>query len=49
MISCLSHMNKQALKEHVIPAYETLIQGLNALKGRGTNENGLRHYPNGRA
>ena len=41
--------HKQALKEHVIPAYETLIQGLNALKGRGTNENGLRHYPNGRA
>ena len=46
--ACLDS-HQQIIRTHVIPAYETLIQGLEALKGSGENENGLRHYPNGRA
>lgn len=46
--SCLA-AHERAMAEHVIPAYEALIQGLEALKGMGKNENGLRHYPSGRA
>lgn len=46
--SCLA-AHSRVLKEHVIPAYEALIQGLETLKGQGRNENGLRFYPNGRA
>lgn len=45
---CLS-AHQKILEKHVFPAYETLSQGLEALKGAGQNENGLRHYPNGRA
>lgn len=45
--NCLA-VHQQAMKEHVIPAYESLIQGLEALKGRGRNHQGLRHYPDGR-
>ncbi len=41
--------HQQILEKHVFPAYEMLSQGLEALKGAGQNENGLRHYPNGRA
>lgn len=36
------------LKEHFIPAYESLCESLTALKGRGTNENGLCYYENGK-
>lgn len=39
--------NKKAVKNHVIPAYELLIDGLNDLKGTGTNEGGLCNYENG--
>lgn len=46
--NCLT-VHKQAMEQHVIPAYETLIQGLEALKGRGKNDMGLKHYANGRA
>ncbi|MCI9390011.1 MAG: DUF885 domain-containing protein [Lachnospiraceae bacterium] len=42
-------IHSQVMEEHVIPAYEMLIQGLEKLKGTGCNENGLRHYANGRA
>lgn len=45
----LQTAHRQILLKHVIPAYQTLIQGLESLKGRGKNENGLYHYPDGRA
>ncbi|WP_343210335.1 DUF885 domain-containing protein [Anaerolentibacter hominis] len=40
--------NKKAVKESVIPAYELLIDTLTELKGTGTNEEGLCHYPLGK-
>lgn len=43
---------KQNLKEvsgHVLPAYELLAEGLDALKGTCVNENGLCYLPEGRA
>lgn len=39
--------NQDAVLNHVIPAYENLIEGLTALKGTGTNEGGLANYENG--
>ena len=53
----LSEEEKQACLEtnraqvigHVLPAYECLIDGLEALKGSGTNPYGLCYYPDGRA
>ncbi len=45
--NCLA-VHERAMKDHVIPAYEMLIQGLEALKGQGQNEEGLSHYPEGR-
>jgi uncharacterized protein (DUF885 family) len=40
--------NEQAVLESVIPAYQTLIDGLNDLKGTGKNENGLYYFENGK-
>lgn len=40
--------HKNLLKKHVIPAYKSIISGLNALKGTGTNNGGLCGYPNGK-
>ncbi|MCR4671836.1 MAG: DUF885 domain-containing protein [Lachnospiraceae bacterium] len=40
--------NTAAVKESVIPAYETLIEGLKALRGTGTNEGGLSGFKDGR-
>lgn len=40
--------HQRIMEKRVFPAYETLAQGLEALKGMGRNENGLRHYPSGR-
>ncbi len=40
--------NDQAVKNSVIPAYQTLIDGMTALKGRGTNENGLYYFDHGK-
>ena len=37
----------QALLEHFIPAYETLIEGMSALKGRGINDGGLANFQSG--
>lgn len=48
-IRSLQEAHTQILKKHVLPAYESLAQGLEALKGSGQNENGLRHLPNGRS
>lgn len=45
----LQAADQKMIKEHVIPAYEMLIQGLEALRGSGQNENGLRYYENGRS
>ncbi len=39
--------NQEAVLNDVIPAYESLIEGLTALKGTGTNEGGLANYENG--
>lgn len=42
------NQQKEILEKHVIPAYEKLIIGLEALKGTGENENGLCYFPDGR-
>lgn len=41
--------NQKAVAEHVIGAYELLIEGLETLKGTGQNENGLCYFPYGKA
>ena len=33
--------NEQLLEESFVPAYQTLIDGMKALKGTGTNEGGM--------
>ena len=38
--------NKTLVFDYVIPAYELLIEQLEALKGTGTNNGGLCHFPN---
>lgn len=40
--------NNQAVKDYVIPAYQSLIDGITALKGSGTNENGLYYFDHGK-
>lgn len=40
--------NKSAVINKVIPAYRTLIDGLNALKGTGKNNGGLCGFKNGK-
>lgn len=40
--------NKKAVLESVIPAYETMIKGLEKLKGSGKNQEGLCHLPKGK-
>lgn len=42
-------MNQKLMEKSLLPAYETLAQGLLALKGSGTNDNGLFYLPEGRA
>lgn len=41
------NQNAEIIKNHVIPAYQLLIDGLTLLKGSGTNEEGLCRYPEG--
>lgn len=41
--------NETALEEHFVPAYQHLIDGLEAFKGTGKNEKGMCGYPNGKA
>lgn len=41
--------NLDLLYSNVIPAYQILINGLNSLKGTGTNDAGLCNYENGTA
>ena len=40
--------NAELLESDFVPAYQTLIDGLTALKGTGKNEKGQCGYPNGR-
>lgn len=40
--------NDQAVHDYVIPAYQSLIKGIEALKGSGTNENGLCYFDHGK-
>ena len=40
--------NDQAVHDCVIPAYQSLIKGIEALKGSGTNENGLCYFDHGK-
>lgn len=40
--------NDQAVHDYVIPAYQSLIKGMEALKGSGTNENGLCYFDHGK-
>ncbi|HEX3076305.1 MAG TPA: DUF885 domain-containing protein, partial [Lachnospiraceae bacterium] len=40
--------NKKAVLDYVIPAYQLLIDGLNGLKGTGTNEGGLCNFDKGK-
>lgn len=37
-----------AIREHFLPAYETLIAGMNALKGRGIQDGGLCNLKDGK-
>lgn len=40
--------NKEAVLDFVIPSYETMIKGLEKLKGAGKNQEGLCHLPKGK-
>ena len=40
--------NEQLLEESFVPAYQTLIDGMKALKGTGTNEGGMCGFPDGK-
>lgn len=42
-------VNKKAVQQKVIPAYELLIDTLNSLIGTGTNSAGLFYYPEGQS
>lgn len=42
-----SNENEVVLETYVIPAYEELVNGLENLRGTGTNEDGLCYYENG--
>lgn len=56
-MEALSDNTKKSLKEkhvtlianHVVPAYELLINGLTALKGTSTNSGGLANFENGKS
>ena len=45
--ACLA-LHTKLLETCVYPAYQSLIDGLTALKGTGTNDGGLAGYPDGR-
>lgn len=46
--SAYRQQNEALLKSDFIPAYQILIDGLNGLRGTGTNEKGLCEYPDGK-
>ena len=41
--------NQEIVTEHFIPTYQNLFDGLETLKGTGTNSDGICHFPNGKA
>lgn len=41
-------LHQEALQQHLIPGYRLLVNGLEALKGTGSNENGLCYLPGGK-
>lgn len=43
----LNALHKELILKQLIPAYETLINGLEALRGTGKNDQGLAHFSNG--
>lgn len=43
----LEDRHRQILTNQVIPAYQELITGLNALRGTGQSSRGLMHFPGG--
>lgn len=45
----LKKQNRDAVMNHVIPAYQLLIDGLTELKGKGSNTGGLCYLENGKA
>lgn len=40
--------NKKLVTEEIYPAYQNLITAIKSLKGKGTNEQGLRYFPYGK-
>lgn len=44
----LKAKHKKLVKNHVIPAYQLLINGLTALKGTGKNSGGLAYFEHGK-
>ena len=44
-----SSRHTAAIRDHFIPAYQTLISGLSNLKGRGINDGGLANLKHGKA
>lgn len=40
--------NREAVLDSLVPAYQTLIDGLSELKGSGTNQGGLCHFEKGK-
>lgn len=44
----LSSRHIQIIQEHFIPAYQLLIDGMTALRGRGLHEEGLASYKDGK-
>lgn len=42
-------MQEKLMEECVFPAYTRLLEGLSQLKGTGKNQNGLSHFPGGKA
>lgn len=47
-IATYKKRNQQLVFDFIIPAYELLIEQIEALKGTGTNEGGLCHFPKGK-
>lgn len=45
----LATRHTAAIRNHFIPAYQALIDGLSALKGRGINDGGLANFKHGKS
>ena len=45
----LAARHTSAIRDHFIPAYQSLLDGLSALKGRGINDGGLANFKHGKA